>query len=204
MTNVVGGSNCTSSGRTFGSSCQAVPDRRYIQIMKARSLDTLASILVVAVSVVVFGYHSGRLGFYADDAGFLVQIYPGMTIENLLSRIASYVTGRNLHILWQYFVSVAAGGNTIDNLPAMHFVQVAADATAGLLLFLALRLWGVERTAACLSAIAFSLFPNHGETHFWLSALPMNIVSTIWVLILLCLTAMLQRASATKNRNAVL
>src|ERR1700757_1281623 len=172
--------------------------------MNTLAKDTLAGTLVVAVCAVVFGYHSSRLGFYADDAGFLRSIYPGMPIQDLFSGIGSYVTGRNLHVLWQYLISVAAGGSAVENIPAMHFMQVAADATAGLLLFVALRLWGVMRAAAWFAAIAFSLFPNHGETHFWLSSLPMNIISTIFVLILLCLSALLLRASAADDRRSVM
>ena len=116
--------------------------------MRRCAPDILAGVLVVAANLAVFGYHSGKLGFYADDAGFLATIYPGMSVHQLISAIGSYVTGRNLHILWQYLVSVIAGGSGIENLPAMHYVQVVADATAGVLLFLALRLWRVGRPAA--------------------------------------------------------
>src|ERR1700727_1309716 len=98
--------------------------------MRRYSKDILAGVLIVAVNLIVFGYQSGRLGFYADDAGFLSGIYPGMGVQQLISGIGSYVTGRNLHILWQYFISVIAGGSAIENLPAMHYLQVLADAAA--------------------------------------------------------------------------
>jgi hypothetical protein len=171
--------------------------RRYLQ-------DVVAGVLLVAVNLVVFGFRSGRLGFYADDAGFLVDIYPSMGVQQLISAIGSYVTGRNLHILWQYFISVIAGGSAIENLPAMHYVQVAADAAAALLLFLALRLWHVRRPAAFLGAVAFSFYPVHDETHFWLSSLPMNIISTAFVLALICLSALLLRAVSATSRNPLM
>jgi hypothetical protein len=171
--------------------------------MKRYSQDLLAGVLIVAVNLIVFGYHSGRLGFYADDAGFLASIYPGMGFQELVSGIGSYVTGRNLHILWQYFISVVAGGSALDNLPAMHYVQVIADATTGLLLFVAFRLWRVGRPAAFVGAIAFSFYPVHDETHYWLSALPMNIMSTAFVLALVCLSAVLLHAFSAIGRNIV-
>lgn len=171
--------------------------------MRRCSLDILPAVLVVAVNLAVFGYRSNRLGFYADDAGFLSSIYPGMSVQQLISGIGSYVTGRNLHILWQYFISVIAGGSAIENLPAMHYAQVIADATTGLLLFLALRLWHVGRPAAFVAAIAFSFYPVHDETHYWLSSLPMNIMSTAFVLALICLSAVLLRALSATSRNPV-
>jgi hypothetical protein len=170
--------------------------------MKRWTLDILAGALVVAVNLIVFGYHSGRLGFYADDAGFLFGIYPGMGTQRLIDGVSSYVTGRNLHIIWQYFISVIAGGSAIENLPAMHYVQVGADATTGLLLFLALRLWYVARPAAFVAAISFSFYPVHDETHYWLSSLPMNIISTAFVLALVCLSALLLRALSATGRDS--
>jgi hypothetical protein len=169
--------------------------------MKRNWQDILAGALIVAANLFIFGSHSGQLGFYADDAGFLAAIYPSMSLQKLISGIGSYVTGRNLHILWQYFISVMAGGSSIENLPAMHYVQVLADATAGLLLFLALRLWRVGRPAAFVAAITFSFYPVHDETHYWLSSLPMNIMSTAFVLALVCLSAALLRALSAAGRN---
>jgi hypothetical protein len=171
--------------------------------MKQRSQDILAGALIVAANLVVFGYRSSSLGFYADDAGFLPGIHPGITMHQLIWRIGAYVTGRNLHIVWQYLVTVIAGGSAIEHLPAMHYTQVAADATSALLLFLALRLWRVGRPAAFVAAIAFSFYPVHDETHFWLSALPMNIMSTIFVLALVCLSKLILDALSVKQQNAL-
>ena len=171
--------------------------------MKRRSQDIWAGALIVAVNLVVFGYRSGHLGFYADDGGFLPGIHPGITMQQLIGRIGTYVTGRNLHIVWQYLVSVVAGGSAIENLPAMHYVQVAADAASALLLFLLLRLWHVLRSAAFVAAIAFLFFPLHDETHFWLSALPMNIMSTVFVLALACLSKLVLDALSAKQQNPV-
>ena len=84
----------------------------------------------------------------------------------------------------------------------MHYLQVLADAAAGLLLFLALRLWHVGRPAAFVAAIAFSFYPVHDETHYWLSSLPMNIMSTVFVLALVCLSALLLRTLSATGRNA--
>src|SRR5579862_1347721 len=119
--------------------------------MRRYSQDLLAGVLIVAVNLIVFGYHSGSLGFYADDAGFLTTIYPGMGFRQLISWTGSYVTGRNLHILWQYLVAVMAGGSGLENLPAMHYVQAAADAAAALLLFVAFRLLDIGLAAAFIA-----------------------------------------------------
>lgn len=162
-------------------------------------LDVWATTVIVLVTLIVFGYCSNHLGFYADDAGFLTDIHLGMSLSELVDSIRTYVTGRNLHILWHYFVTIAAGGNSLENLPAMHYIQVAFDTANAVLLFGILRLWKAHIAGAFLAAIAFSVFPNHGETHFWLSALPMNIISTFFVLLLLWLCTLLLQNMSKNN-----
>ncbi len=167
--------------------------------------DLSIGILVFLTIIGVFGYRSDQLGIYADDPGFLLTVYPGMTLNQLSDVIGSYVTGRNLHILWQYLITLLVGGSSVTEVPSMHHVHVAVDALNGLGLFFALRLWGVHVAGAFLAAMAFAFFPNHGETHFWLSALPMNVLSATFVLALMCLVPMLVRSINEKRfKTAIL
>ncbi len=166
-----------------------------------RSLpDVLACLVLLLASALVFGRRSGLLGFNADDPGFLNLVHPGMSLREIFGVAMNYVTGRNLHMVWQYIVTVAAGGAQVENLGAMHHIQALGDCVNGALLFVVLRAWGFRRVGAFAGAIAFALFPNHGETHFWLSALPMNVVSTFFVLLLLLALARLVDAVRQGDR----
>ncbi len=147
--------------------------------------DWSALFVIVLINLGVFGYRSGSLGFYADDPTFLQSITVEMTPEKLWALGTSYVPGRNLHMLWQYLLTLAVGGSSTEQVPAMHSVQVFFDILISSVLFGLLRQLNVQTWVAMLCVTLFALFPNHGETHFWLSALPMHLLSTLLVIILL-------------------
>lgn len=171
--------------------------------LKNKAQDITAIILIAILTWVVFGYQGSLLGFYADDSGFLLDIVLNMPLKDLFASMYAYVPGRNLHILWQYFVTMLAGGTGIENLPAMHAIQTFVDAVNGILLYVFLRLCRVQLWPAFVAAVAFIIFPNHGETHFWLSSLPMNILSTFFVLVLLCLAVLFLYIDKSKNENLI-
>jgi hypothetical protein len=147
------------------------------------ALDALCIFALVAVPLWVFGRDSGRLGIYADDASFFVML-PDLSPTTLMTAIKSYVTGRNLHIFWQYLV-FALTGNTVDALPAQHWLQagmVALNCAASYLVF---RLVGLPILAGFLGAAVFAFLPNHPDVYFWLTAIPQHLISTFLVLMLL-------------------
>lgn len=147
--------------------------------------------LIFLICFSIYGYKSGELGIYADDAGFLLAISKDMSATNLLNNALGYVTGRNLHIVWHYLLTVLAGGNSLSNIETMHHIAVFFDAINACLIYALFRTLGLLKISCFIGAIFFILFPNHGETHFWISALPMNIISTSFVLILLIICSYL-------------
>lgn len=147
------------------------------------AVDALCIVVLLAASIWVFGTDSDRLGIYADDPSFFLAL-SDLSPATLVAAIKSYVTGRNLHILWQYFI-FALTGNTIEALPAQHWleaVMVALNAAASYLVF---RLVGLPILAGFLGAVLFAFMPNHPEVEFWLTAIPQHLISTFLVLMLL-------------------
>jgi hypothetical protein len=147
------------------------------------AVDALCVVALLAASIWVYGTDSDRLGIYADDPSFFLAL-PDLSLSTLVATIKSYVTGRNLHILWQYFI-FALTGNTLEALPAQHWLQaimVALNAAASYLVF---RLVGLPVLAGFLGAALFAFMPNHPEIDFWLTAIPQHLISTFLVLILL-------------------
>jgi hypothetical protein len=150
---------------------------------RSLAVDTLCIVALLAASIWVYGTDSDRLGIYADDPSFFL-VLPDLSPATLMAAIKSYVTGRNLHILWQYFI-FALTGNTIEALPAQHLLQavmVAVNAAASYLVF---RLVGLPILAGFLGAVLFAFMPNHPEIDFWLTAIPQHLISTFLVLMLL-------------------
>ena len=124
---------------------------------------------------------AASLGFYYDDSGFLLQLPRIHSLAELWKNIRNYVPGRNLHVIWQ-FLFFWPFKNPVDHLPALHYVQSAVDAANAVLLYFVLRRLKLSSAASLTSAALFAFWPFHGETHFWMSALPMNIVSTAFLL----------------------
>lgn len=131
----------------------------------------------------IFGYQSHLLGFYADDAGFLNQ-NPTLSISEMYKSFTGYVTGRNLHILWQYLIYLIAG-NGIEDLWKSHLIQTLFVALNATLVYVLLRTIGLQKIACLLASAVYAFYPNHAEVQFWLSSLPMNLISSTFVLGLL-------------------
>lgn len=138
--------------------------------------EALCAFALLALSLWVLGPGSAGLGFYADDVNFLEWL-PGRGIAATIDAARTYVPGRELHILWQQLLFVLCGSGP-DDLPRLHLVQSALDGAVCGTLFALLRLIPLPTIAAFAGSLLFLFYPNHGETHFWLSSAPMNIVST--------------------------
>lgn len=164
-------------------------------------INLLILLLLVIVNIFTFGLDSSKLGFYADDPSFLIPLGGAVDLHFLLNELKSYVPGRNLHILWQYIFIKIAGGGTISNLPILHFLQVSFDILNSWLLYALLRTIRVSYSSALIATLLFALFPNHGETHFWPSALPMNLISTLLMLLLMVHTASILRGGLSKAKS---
>jgi hypothetical protein len=152
-------------------------------LRKSIALDALCVAALVAAPLWVFGSESGGLGIYADDASFFAML-PDLSPTTLITAIESYVTGRNLHIVWQYLI-FASTGNTIDALPAQHWLEACMVALNCAMSYLVFRLVGLPIFAGFLGAALFAFLPNHPEVYFWLTAIPQHLISTFLVLLLL-------------------
>ena len=164
-------------------------------------IDLLVFLLLAIVNIFTFGLNSSKLGFYADDPSFLLPLGGTVDFHFLLNEIKSYVPGRNLHILWQYICIKIAGGGSLSDLPSLHFIQTSFDLVNSWLLYTFFRAIRISYSSAFCAALLFALFPNHGETHFWPSALPMNLISTSLMLVLMVYSASIFRGGASKTKK---
>jgi hypothetical protein len=164
-------------------------------------IDLLVFLLLAIVNIFTFGLNSSKLGFYADDPSFLLTLGGTVDFHFLLNEIKSYVPGRNLHILWQYICIKIAGGGSLSDLPTLHFIQTSFDILNSWLLYTLLRSIKISFPSAFCAALLFALFPNHGETHFWPSALPMNLISTSLILVLMVYSASIFRGESFKTEK---
>lgn len=161
--------------------------------------DMVCIAIILLSALLVFGLGSHRLGFYADDASFLVNA-PALGWSNLASEMFGYVTGRNLHMLWQFGI-YQIFGYSLGDLGLQHWFQALFSGINAALLFIAIRLFGYKLLAAFLAAILFAFYPNHAEVQYWLSSLPMNLMSTFFVLIQIILSTIYVRSAKSQNSN---
>ena len=157
-----------------------------------------AAIMVCGMWLFGAGYRS--LGFYADDAAFMTD-FKGMSVSHTLWEATNYVPGRNLHIIWQYLIYAFTGGPSLRALPAQHGLQALLTSSNATLLFFLLRRLSLPTMPSVAAAWLFLLGPTHGEVHFWLSALPMNLVSTFFVLCL-ALSSLATARAALRGEEA--
>lgn len=142
--------------------------------------DWLAAAALCLSTALLFAAGAPQRGFYADDGGMLISL-PFASLPQLWDRILGYVPGRNLQILWQYLLFQSVG-DPLTHLAALHRIQAALDGAVVAAFFLLLRLLRLPAPAALAAAALFSVWPNHGETHFWPSSAPMNLVSTLFLI----------------------
>ena len=141
---------------------------RLIQRMKSQWCDALCVIVILITSVIVYGMESNRLGFYADDASFLFGA-PNLRWSNLAQSMYGYVTGRNLHMLWQFGIYQIFGFGLSD-LGAHHWLQAFFSGLNAVILYIAIRLFAYQPLVAFIAGIVFAFYPNHAEVQHWLSS----------------------------------
>lgn len=142
---------------------------------------TIATIMVLTfITGITFGSRSNLLGFYSDDSGFLISL-GSIGLWDTLSEAKSWVAGRNLQVIWQQIFFLIAGHGPED-LPKLHILQTVLDCISCILFFMILRRLRLSYFASFCASVLFSLYPNHGETHFWPFSAPMNGLSTLFLL----------------------
>jgi hypothetical protein len=139
--------------------------------------DRLAVLVLWTATFAIFASGAGRLGFYYDDGPALASL-PQSSLRELVSNVRDYVPGRNLHVVWQYlFLKLS------PDWAVLHVLQSALDALVAVVFYMLLRRLELPAPASVLAAALFAFWPQHGETHFWLYAVPQNLVSTLAVLL---------------------
>ena len=139
--------------------------------------DRRSALSVAALATALYLPTAIFCGLYLDDYGFL-RTLEGISPLGLWRTFLHYVPGRNLHIAFFYALIRLTGGS----VPLMHVVSVAFDAANGVLVLVFVRRFTGLRSVAWATAAIFLVATNHGETHFWINALPQNQVSTFLVL----------------------
>lgn len=131
------------------------------------------ALLLLALGLALFGWLAPQAGLHLDDHGFW-HCFEYYSPRQLFDFFVQYVPGRNLYILYFYALHRLAGGS-----PAlMHVFGLVLDLLNPVLLLILARRMGASPGAALASAGLFLTWPNHGETHWWTSAIMMNLFST--------------------------
>ncbi len=143
-------------------------------------VDAPIAFMFFASVFVVFAVGAGQLGFYSDDAGFLTSL-GGKGFVATLRAALNYVPGRELHIIWEQLIFLI-GGYSPSDLGTLHVIQSCLDGLDVALFYLLLRRLRISSFWSVVGAATFAYYPNHGETHYWLSSGPMNIMSTFFFL----------------------
>jgi hypothetical protein len=168
-----------------------------------RAVDVLCAVALFVGPLWIVGRGSHLLGIYSDDASFF-DAFPDLSLATLADQLKAYVTGRNLHILWQYVI-FAVTGHTLDALPAQHrfeAVMVGVNCVSCYALF---RLCGLPSLPVFLGVALFAFLPNHPDVYFWLTAVPQHLISTFLVLLLAIGAVSAARAApATPRRHIIM
>lgn len=143
--------------------------------------DWLCAAALWVATLAVFGAGATRLGFYYDDSQWMTDM-PSATPTVLWHTMLGYIPGRNLFPFWQFLIYRSLR-DPAGQLAALHLVQSALDGLLVVVFFLLLRLLSLPGDLTVMAAGLFSFWPIHGETHFWPTAIPQNLLSTMFVLI---------------------
>jgi hypothetical protein len=131
---------------------------------------------LVAASLFVL-QHAPWAGLHLDDHAFHHAL-ASADWDQMAGSFFRYVPGRNLHILIQGVLYKTLGPDPVRH----HVLGLILDTVCVLLGYAWLRLLGAPRAWATAVAGLFLVMPNHAETHYWLSALPMNLASTALII----------------------
>lgn len=134
-------------------------------------------LLLAALGAALFAWLAPRAGLHLDDYGFWAD-FENVSPARLLELTVQYVPGRNLYIPFFYALQRLCAGSPA----AMHLAGAALDVVNTLLFLVLARRLGAGPGPALAAAGLFLAWPNHGETHWWTSAIMMNLFSTTLVL----------------------
>lgn len=139
------------------------------------------ALLLFFTTFFVFGERSHLLGFYSDDASWLDV--SSFSFNETLKYVSTYVTGRNLHVLWQYLLFGLSSDRLYPDLGIQHWTQAFFTSINVILVFSILRVLGIRILIAFLASSLFAFYPNHGEVQYWMTAIPQNLMSVTWSLL---------------------
>ena len=139
--------------------------------------DLAAAAILVGSGLLFFGLYAPRAGLHLDDHGFH-DAFSHYDWAGLWKGTVRYVPGRNLYIPLFFALHKACAGSAA----AMHLFGLFLDLLNPLLVLALARRIGASRGAALAAAGLFLVWPNHGETHWWTSAIIMNLLTTTLVL----------------------
>lgn len=139
--------------------------------------DLAAAAILIGSGLLFFGLYAARAGTHLDDHAFH-DAFSRYDWTGLWNGTVHYVPGRNLYIPLFYALHKACGGSTA----AMHVFGLFLDLLNPVLVLALARRIGASHGAALAAAGLFLIWPNHGETHWWTSAIMMNLFTTTLVL----------------------
>ena len=152
-----------------------------MKLLPISRADWLCAAALWVATLAVFGAGATRLGFYYDDSQWMTDL-PSATPAVLWHTMLGYIPGRNLFPFWQFLIYRSLR-DPAGHLAALHWLQSALDGLLVVVFFLVLRLLSLPGDLTVMAAGLFSFWPIHGETHFWPTAIPQNLLSTTFVLI---------------------
>jgi hypothetical protein len=130
-------------------------------------------LLILAIGLFLFGSNALSAGLHLDDHVFH-RTLAHASWPAVRTAFVRYVAGRNLYILYYAGLYRLLG----DDPARLHLAGLLLDLlNVGLfwVLMSKLRLPAAWKAAACG---LFLVYPNHVETHYWTSAIAMNLLST--------------------------
>lgn len=163
--------------------------------------DWLCAAALWVATFAVFGAGATRLGFYYDDSQWMTDM-PSATPTVLWHTMLGYIPGRNLFPFWQFLIYRSLR-DPAGHLAALHWLQAALDGLLVVVFFLLLRLLSLPGDLTVMAAGLFSFWPIHGETHFWPTAIPQNLLSTTFVLIFAGTSFALAGGGQARNGRAL-
>ncbi|MBI5631773.1 MAG: hypothetical protein HY921_12920 [Elusimicrobia bacterium] len=141
-----------------------------------RSIPSLA--FLALAGGLIFGPHAPQAGLHLDDHAFHATLSKPRWSQ-MRREFLDYVPGRNLYILYYAALYKILGPD-----PArLHLFGLFLDLLNVGLVYALLGQMGLAESQRLLASGLFLVYPNHGETHFWTSAIAMNLLSTTFILL---------------------
>ncbi|MBI3548572.1 MAG: hypothetical protein HY078_05915 [Elusimicrobia bacterium] len=149
--------------------------RGFLDRLRGGSL--LPPLALCVIGLALFGGTAPFAGLHLDDHGFHERLSNGDWAA-IWRDFLSYVPGRNLYILYYGAIYKVLGPAPIG----LHLFGLILDILNSLLAYAFARQFELDRAWGLAFAGLFLVYPNHAETHFWTSAVAMNLLSTTFVL----------------------